>query len=117
LGDVLFDTGQTELKAGSNRTLSRLARFLELNPQRRIRIEGYTDNVGKAQDNQRLSEARAYAIAAMLGEMNVAPSRMEVAGYGEQYPVAENASSSGRAQNRRVEIVFSDSQGVLTPTR
>jgi outer membrane protein OmpA-like peptidoglycan-associated protein len=117
LGDVLFDTAHTELRPGSNRTLIQLARFLGLNPQRRIRIEGYTDNVGDAQGNLQLSKSRAQTVADTLESLGIDRARMDIIGYGESYPIAENASSLGRAQNRRVEVVFSDARGELAPLR
>lgn len=117
LGDVLFDAGSADLRANASRTTLKLFRFLQLNPQRRIRIEGYTDNLGRAEENLRLSRARAQAVADTLIELGTAAARIEVQGYGEAFPVAANASSRGRAQNRRVEIVFSDAQGQLGPLR
>jgi outer membrane protein OmpA-like peptidoglycan-associated protein len=52
-----------------------------------------------------------------LEDLGVNPKRVQVQGYGEAYPLAENASRRGREQNRRVEIVFSDEQGRLSPAR
>lgn len=117
LSDVLFQSGSTQLAPSANRTLISLARFLQLNPQRIIRIEGYTDNRGDAQANLALSEARAQAVAQMLVDLGVDGTRIEAVGYGEQHPLTENASERGRAQNRRVEIVLSDGQGRLAPPR
>ncbi|WP_252274088.1 OmpA family protein [Pseudomonas subflava] len=113
LGDVLFDAGRTELKPSANRTILKLVQFLQINPRRAIRIEGYTDNSGVAAENLELSRARAQAVADMLADLGIDPDRMEVKGYGEAHPLAENASSKGRAQNRRVEILISDEQGKL----
>lgn len=117
LGDVLFGAGRAELKSSSNRTVLKLGQFLQLNPQRIVRIEGYTDNRGKAAENRVLSRARAQAVADVLIDLGIEPRRIEVQGYGEAFPVAANASSQGRAQNRRVEIVFSDDQGKLGAPR
>ena len=117
LGDVLFDADSSELRPGASRTVFRLFRFLQLNPQRRVRIEGYTDNLGEPEENRRLSLARAQAVADLLLELGVEAPRIEVQGYGEAFPVEPNASARGRAQNRRVEIVFSDEQGELGPLR
>src|SRR5690606_25262964 len=113
LGDVLFDSGRTELKASANRTILKLVQFLQINPRRIIRIEGYTDNIGVAAENLELSRARAQAVADALADLGVDVGRMEVKGYGEAHPLAENASTKGRAQNRRVEILISDEQGRL----
>ena len=117
LGDVLFDTGRAELQPAANRTMLKLVQFLQVNPKRRVRIEGYTDNTGTVEDNLRLSQARAQAVANVLLDLGIDTSRVEVIGHGVEYPIAENASSRGRAQNRRVEIVFSDEQGELGAQR
>lgn len=117
LGDVLFRAGSDRLGPEANRTLLKLAHFLQLNPQRRVRIEGYTDSRGQAEENLQLSRARAQAVASVLLDLGIAAGRLEVRGYGEQFPIAENASARGRAQNRRVEILFSDAKGQLAPDR
>ncbi|HYQ37557.1 MAG TPA: OmpA family protein [Pseudomonas sp.] len=117
LGDVLFDSGRAVLKPGGNRIVLKLYRFLQLNPQRKVRIEGYTDSRGTADDNLQLSRARAQMVADVLTDLGIDAQRIEVRGYGEAFPLAANASSYGRAQNRRVEIVFSDAQGKLGPER
>ena len=110
---VLFDAGRTELKASANRTILKLVQFLQINPRRNIRIEGYTDNRGVSAENLELSRARAQAVADVLVDLGIDARRMQVKGYGEAHPLAENASAKGRAQNRRVEILISDEQGKL----
>ena len=117
LGDVLFDAGHSDLKASANRTVLKLVQFLQLNPRRIVRIEGYTDSRGDAQENLELSRARAQAVADVLVDLGIDAKRIEVQGHGEAFPVTENASAKGRAQNRRVEIVFSDEQGRLGLSR
>lgn len=117
LGDVLFDSGEAELKPAANRTVLKLVQFLQLNPRRVIRIEGYTDNQGDEGENQQLSQDRAQAVADVLTDLGIDGKRIQVQGFGEAYPVADNASSLGRAQNRRVEIVFSDDKGQLGAQR
>lgn len=117
LGDMLFDAGRAELQPAANRTVLKLVQFLQINPQRRVRIEGYTDNTGNAQDNLELSRARAQSVADLLVDLGIDAKRIQVIGYGADFPVAENASARGRAQNRRVEIVFSDERGQLGAER
>ncbi len=117
LGDVLFDAGSSELKASASRTILKLVQFLQINPQRVVRIEGYTDNSGVAAENLELSRTRAQAVADVLKDLGIDGKRMEVKGYGEAHPLAENASAKGRAQNRRVEILISDEQGRLSADR
>ena len=117
LGDVLFDTGHAELKNSANRTVLKVVQFLLLNPQRVVRIEGYADNTGDEQANLQLSKDRAQSVADVLTDLGIDDKRIEVQGYGAQYPVEVNASERGRAQNRRVEIVFSDANGRLGAAR
>ena len=105
LGDVLFDTGEADLKNSANRTVLKLVQFLQLNPKRIVRIEGYTDNTGDKQNNLQLSRDRAQAVADMLVDLGIDEKRVQVEGYGDDYPVEANASERGRAQNRRVEIL------------
>lgn len=116
-GDVLFDTGRADLKNSASRTVLKLVQFLQLNPRRVVRIEGYTDSTGPAEDNLKLSRDRAQAVADMLVDTGIDEKRLQVEGYGDQYPIEANASERGRAQNRRVEIVFSDDKGKLAPAR
>ena len=113
LPDVLFTTGGATLNPGAQLTVDRLANVLQQYPERRVLIEGYTDNVGSAGMNKDLSRRRAESFRRALANRGVAPRRMEVRAYGENYPLADNGSAAGRAQNRRVEVVFSDADGKL----
>ena len=111
LGDMLFDTGRAELKGDGNRTMAKLADFLSRNPQRRAVIEGYTDSVGTAAFNQDLSDRRARTVKNALQNLGVAADRLSTQAYGEDSPVADNATAAGRQQNRRVEVVFAPAAG------
>jgi outer membrane protein OmpA-like peptidoglycan-associated protein len=111
LGDVLFDLNQANLKSAGEQTVGRLAAFMREYENRRVRIEGYTDSTGSDAYNQQLSERRAESVRDALVNQGISFNRVESRGYGEQYPVAGNDSSSGRQQNRRVEIVISDKDG------
>lgn len=113
LGDVLFDLNKADLKPAGERTVQRLADFMDEYPERRVRVEGYTDSTGAADYNQGLSERRAESVRNALMLEGINSSRVEVTGFGEQYPVASNDTSSGRQQNRRVEIVISDENGMI----
>lgn len=117
LGDMLFDTGAAELKSSANRTVLKVVQFLQLNPARIVRIEGYTDSTGDQQENLQLSKDRAQAVADVLTDLGIDEKRIQVEGYGDEFPVATNASDRGRAMNRRVEMVFSDEKGHLSTTR
>ncbi len=111
LGDVLFDLNQADLKSSAERTIQRLASFMNEYPDRRIRVEGYTDSTGSEDYNQSLSERRAMSVRSALANNGISSNRIDVVGYGEAYPKASNDDSSGRQQNRRVEIVISDEEG------
>lgn len=107
-GDVLFDTAKSDLKSGARRDARQLAVFLAANPERKVRIEGFTDTVGNDAFNQKLSEQRADAVALALIQQGVDPSRITTRGYGEEYPVAGNSTASARQLNRRVEVIVSN---------
>ncbi|OZY60566.1 hypothetical protein CJF39_05095 [Pseudomonas lundensis] len=114
-GDVLFDFDQASLKANSRDSVTTLANYLIKNPDRKVIVEGYTDSKGSAAYNQGLSERRANAVKNALVRAGVEPSRIVAQGYGKEYPVADNASSSGRAQNRRVEVTISNDNQPVAP--
>jgi OmpA-OmpF porin, OOP family len=110
LGDVLFDTGQATLHAGADATLDRLATALREKSERKVTIEGHTDNVGSDASNQGLSERRAQAVQSALTQRGVARSQITTLGKGENFPIASNDSADGRQSNRRVELIFAEDQ-------
>jgi outer membrane protein OmpA-like peptidoglycan-associated protein len=113
-GDVLFATDRADLKSSGLVNINKLAQFLSENPDRKVIVEGYTDSTGTASHNQSLSERRAGSVRMALVKMGVDPARIVAQGYGKEYPVAENDSTSGRAMNRRVEVTISnDNQPVI----
>ena len=114
-GDVLFDFDQASLKANSRDSITTLANYLIKNPDRKVIVEGYTDSEGSAAYNQGLSERRANAVKNALVRAGVDPSRIVAQGYGKEYPVANNSSDSGRAQNRRVEVTISNDNQPVAP--
>jgi len=114
LGDVLFDTDKSELRAGAMFTIQKLVAFLAEYPDRKVMIEGFTDSTGPEEYNQRLSESRAQAVRNALAAKGIDPARIVIRGYGEAFPVASNATAEGRQRNRRVEVIISDEKGVLT---
>lgn len=111
LGDVLFDTGEAELRAGAQRTIDRLVDYMRQNPKRNLLIEGHTDSRGSEEFNRELASERANAVAGALVQSGIDRSRLRTAGLGEAYPVASNETTAGRQENRRVEIVISDGNG------
>ncbi len=111
LGDVLFDTGKAELKAGAMRTIDQLAAFMNKHPARTVMIEGHTDSVGSAAYNRKLSEQRADSVRFALVNRGISSTRILVRGLGLEYPVAGNGTAEGRQANRRVEVIISDESG------
>lgn len=108
LGDVLFATGSATLRPASDSHLEKLAAFLSKYPARTLRIEGHTDNVGSDDYNMMLSRHRADAVKMYLVERGIDTMRITAAGMGEGSPVSNNDSSTGRQQNRRVEVILAD---------
>ena len=108
LGDVLFDTGRATLNPGAGHTIDQLAQFLKENPERTVQVEGYTDSVGSDTLNQTLSEQRASSVKSALMDRGIGPDRVTARGFGKSNPVATNATEAGRQQNRRIEIVVSN---------
>ncbi len=106
LGDVLFATGSADLQGGANANLNKLVKFLNEYPERKVVIEGHTDNVGNEQFNQGLSQRRADSVRQYLVQQDIAPRRMTATGLGQNRPISPNNTSTGRQQNRRVEIVI-----------
>lgn len=113
LGDVLFDFDEANLKPGGEQAARRVAKFMHDYPDRRIRIEGYTDSKGPESYNQKLSQRRAQSVKEAIVSQDIDSSRIVTQGYGEAYPVASNDNRAGRQRNRRVEIVISDAEGQL----
>jgi len=113
LGDVVFDVNKAVLKPGGVLTVDKLAAFLAEYPGRKVMIEGFTDSTGSAEYNQGLSERRALAVRSALIDKGIESTRIDIKGYGEEFPVATNDTAAGRQMNRRVEIIISDEAGVI----
>lgn len=113
LQDVLFDVGKSDLKPGAQSRLEKLASVLKNHPDRKLMVEGYTDSTGGDAFNQTLSQERAASVKEALTGLGIASERIEAKGFGEAKPVASNDTAAGRQQNRRVEVVFSDTQGTF----
>ncbi len=107
--DILFASGEADLTGKSIKLLNELGKILNTIPNQ-IRIEGNTDNrpyVGKFSNNWRLSIERATTTAAFLVEnSNIKKDRISVVGFGEENPIASNATDEGKSKNRRVDIVI-----------
>lgn len=106
LRPIFFQQSKAVVLEESFGELERLASILLETPGLHIRIEGHTDNIGKAEDLQRLSEERADAIRDFLVQKGCAASRIETKGFGAKVPINANDTEELRAKNRRVEIII-----------
>jgi outer membrane protein OmpA-like peptidoglycan-associated protein len=113
LGDVLFASNRVQLKSGGTRNVQKLADFLSQYPNYKILIEGYTDSTGSDDHNQDLSDRRANAVRAALINLGINGNRIATRGYGKEFPVASNDTAVSRQLNRRVEIIFSNDNGII----
>ncbi len=105
---ILFDTGKSQVKPESTPTLKQIATALKEHPELKVEIQGHTDNVGKADANLKLSQARAEAVKATLAkEYGVGEGQLAAKGYGDTKPAGDDKTAEGRANNRRVELVKS----------
>ena len=104
LSDVHFESNSYELNDSSKQELNKLFDLLRQYPDLKIKINGHTDNIGKARTNLRLSERRAKAIFDYLIEKGIDKKRLTYEGYGEYMPIVPNTTVEGRAKNRRVEF-------------
>lgn len=101
---LLFETGKATLKPESEAQLNNAVAIMKAFPKVKIKIGGYTDNVGKAESNLKLSGDRAKNVMSEMVKKGVAAARMSAEGYGDKNPVASNDTEAGRAQNRRISI-------------
>ncbi|MBI1923104.1 OmpA family protein, partial [Candidatus Poribacteria bacterium] len=116
LSGVAFDSNSYEIKYEYRASLEKVAQTIAAYPATQVIIAGHTDDVGEASYNLELSFQRANAVMAYLvNAFGIAPSRLSAIGYGEERPIADNSTESGRQQNRRVEIVLKV-KGTSRPT-
>jgi OmpA-OmpF porin, OOP family len=101
---LLFDTGKSTLKAESQEQIQKTVAILKAFPKVKIKIGGYTDNVGNAASNMKLSAERAKVVMDAIVAGGIDKSRLESEGYGDKNPVASNDTEEGKAQNRRIAI-------------
>jgi outer membrane protein OmpA-like peptidoglycan-associated protein len=107
MSDVLFDFNKYTLKPDAREKLAKVSGILLSYPGLTLQVEGYTDNIGTDDYNQKLSEQRADAVRDYLVTQGVAQPSISATGYGKSSPVADNSTNEGRAQNRRVQLVVS----------
>ncbi len=118
LDQVHFVTGSSKLAKTSNALLDNIARVMLAHLEIwKVKVEGYTDNVGKPDKNQTLSEDRAQAVVDYLVKKGVAPERLQAIGHGQDNPIGDNKTAKGREANRRVEfnIVSDDAPAPPAP--
>ena len=101
---ILFDTGKASFKDQSLEVLQAMTAIFKEYPQADFAIGGHTDSVGAKSTNQALSERRANAVRDYLIANGISADRLSAAGFGEDYPIASNATRAGRKENRRVEV-------------
>jgi outer membrane protein OmpA-like peptidoglycan-associated protein len=101
---LTFETGSATLRPESRDQLQNVASILKAYPDVHVRIGGYTDSIGDASANMRLSQDRADAVRRELEVQGISPTRLAAEGYGSQHPVADNATEEGRAKNRRIAV-------------
>lgn len=104
LKNVFFDTKKTDLKPESISELDNVVRLMNENPNMKVQINGYTDNIGTPSDNLKLSNGRALSVINYLIAKGVKKERLSYKGFGETKPVATNETEAGRAMNRRTEL-------------
>jgi len=119
---ILFTTGSSTLSSTAKNSLTQFSNVLKNNADCDVAIQGYTDNAGwknstaeqSAQKNLNLSQQRAQAVTNYLTSIGVSASQIRsTMGYGESYPVADNSTAAGKAQNRRVEVYMYASQAMI----
>jgi OOP family OmpA-OmpF porin len=101
-----FATGSSKLLDSANSKLDEVVKSAADFPEIQLAVSGYTDNVGNAARNQKLSQERADAVKAYLTKKGVAANRISTKGFGADSPIADNSSVEGRAKNRRVEVRY-----------
>ena len=102
--NVTFASAQSAISPSFNSTLDAIARVMKKYDKTFLAIEGHSDSTGDKSFNMTLSEKRAESVKTYLLFQGVQKDRVDVSGYGDTQPVASNATSQGRAKNRRVEI-------------
>ena len=102
-----FDSGRSELRQGSFDLLTKVEKAIDVFPRSELVVEGHTDSYGGDESNQRLSQQRAESVQNyMINAMRIPSYRIIATGFGETNPVANNETESGRARNRRIDIVI-----------
>ncbi|WP_406466313.1 OmpA family protein [Streptomyces sp. NBC_00111] len=104
--EVLFGKDSAKLSSAANSRIVAIADEIEKQNATKVRVFGFTDNLGSSAHGDVLSKQRADAVNAVLSKQLDPSITFEIRGYGEQYPIADNATEEGRKKNRRVEVSF-----------
>ncbi|MFD5869664.1 OmpA family protein [Streptomyces sp. NPDC060322] len=104
--EVLFGKDSAKLSSAANSRIVAIANEIEKQNATKVRVFGFTDNLGSSAHGDVLSKQRADAVNAVLSTQLDPSITFEIRGYGEQYPIADNATEEGRKKNRRVEVSF-----------
>jgi outer membrane protein OmpA-like peptidoglycan-associated protein len=102
---VDFKSGSIQMTFESYQYLDPIIEVMKKYPEVEIEIRGHTDSVGSYERNMRLSKLRAESVRKHLIAQGIAPSRVRAVGFGPSSPIADNRTATGRARNRRIEIV------------
>jgi len=105
---INFDYDSDIIRDESKPTLDKIVAMLKSEPTMQLIIEGHTDSDGSNEHNQLLSQQRAESVKSYLVAAGISSSRLSVEGYGESMPVVPNTTATGKAQNRRVELVVKE---------
>ena len=112
LQGIQFESGKDVIKTTSYPVLNEIVQAMEENPYYMLEINGHTDNVGKPESNQLLSEKRANAVKKYLENKGISENRITARGFGDTKPVVPNTTAANKAQNRRVEFIVKFEQEV-----
>ena len=110
---IIFDFNKSTLKPEAKKQLETFAKDMADMPQTNINVYGHTDNVGTAEANKKVSDNRARSVAQYLMKHGIDDSRILAEGLSYDFPVADNSTEEGRAQNRRVEIYISANEDMI----
>ena len=106
--NVLFDFDKSTIKKNSFNDIDELVAVMKQYPDLNVTVEGHTDSVGSDAYNKKLSQRRANAIKGYMVNKGIDAKRLTAIGYGEEKPIADNATKEGQAQNRRVEAATAE---------
>ena len=104
--DIQFITGSAKPTSKAVKELDDMLAYLNKYPEIKLTIEGHTDNVGKPESNQTLSQKRAEAVKTAIVKKGISEDRITAVGFGMDQPIADNKTAAGKAKNRRVVFKF-----------